>query len=651
MSRVRERSSLGYTWMTDTIRAGARVGAVLTMFCASLAADVVYVDAGAPGAATGESWADAFPSLQDGLAAAVAGDEVWVVAGVYRPDDGAGVTPGDITASFEVPAGVSVFGGFAGIESSLTQRAQLFDATVLTGDLLGDDDGTLATIGDNAEHVVRIPAGDGARLDGVTVRAGDAPAPGGGGGILVIDGAPLLRQVRVVENKAAAEGAGLYVLGGAARVERCAFAFNRSGDLARTGSGGAVFVVDGTPTFTDCTFDDNRAGGADLARGGAVFLANGDTTFVRCAFTRNLAQHVDQIFGTSYGGALCAYSGAVTLVNCRFADNAAVAVDSAHGGALRVIFASASLVNCVWSSNVSLGTPGYGGAVSLNRGTAEIVGCTFWANRAEASGPFGFAVEVGGVFAETGAVVDLRNSILWGNTEAGARGEGAQVSAGVSIDTSCIEGWTGGLGGVGNFGLDPLFVDPLGIDGTAGTLDDDLTLGAGSPCIDAGNAAALPADVADLDADTDIAEDLPLDAGDAARIAAGAVDMGAYERSPWVTVGGGTQNLAEAPRLYVSGPLTPASTVTLAVGGAPASAAAFVVLGTSVVDAPFKGGLLVPAPTVVVEGLTTSALGTLAASGTWPAGAPSGFDVALQVWSKPTGSAWVGSHGVVGTTP
>jgi hypothetical protein len=65
--------------------------------------------------------------------------------------------------------------------------------------------------------------------------------------------------------------------------------------------------------------------------------------------------------------------------------------------------------------------------------------------------------------------------------------------------------------GVGNIIADPRFVNPLGPDGIAGTEDDDLRLLADSPCIDAGNTVALPADTLDLDNDGDTAEPLPLD--------------------------------------------------------------------------------------------------------------------------------------------
>jgi hypothetical protein len=79
---------------------------------------------------------------------------------------------------------------------------------------------------------------------------------------------------------------------------------------------------------------------------------------------------------------------------------------------------------------------------------------------------------------------------------------------------------TGGLGGVGNLGLDPLFVSP----GTG-----DFHLGFGSPCRNSGSNAALPSDIADLDGDGNYVEATPLDLDLLARIQGFVVDMGAYE--------------------------------------------------------------------------------------------------------------------------
>jgi hypothetical protein len=128
------------------------------------------------------------------------------------------------------------------------------------------------------------------------------------------------------------------------------------------------------------------------------------------------------------------------------------------------------------------------------------------------------------------------NCILWGNTDGGPTDESAQIyNSGSTPDVNycCVQGWTGGLGGTGNIGDDPLFKDA------------DLSLSFDSPCIDAGDNNSVPADTADLDGDGRTTERTPLDLADNARFtndpvvvdtgnpAVGypdIVEMGAYER-------------------------------------------------------------------------------------------------------------------------
>ena len=113
----------------------------------------------------------------------------------------------------------------------------------------------------------------------------------------------------------------------------------------------------------------------------------------------------------------------------------------------------------------------------------------------------------------------LHNCVLWSNTDGGGDIEVAQVhldGSTVSVDYSCIEGWSGGLGGAGNIGAAPGFVDADGADNTWGTEDDDLHLSVGSPCINTADPTFSPQPgQTDLDG--------------YARVICGVVDMGACE--------------------------------------------------------------------------------------------------------------------------
>ena len=67
----------------------------------------LYVDDDAPPGGDGTSWETAFTFLQDALAAAPRyfgenGGVIWVAGGTYRPDQGAGITPGAICSSVRI---------------------------------------------------------------------------------------------------------------------------------------------------------------------------------------------------------------------------------------------------------------------------------------------------------------------------------------------------------------------------------------------------------------------------------------------------------------------------------------------------------------------------------------------------------------------
>ena len=150
---------------------------------------VVYVNANSGAASPdGCSWGNAFPKLQDALTVSTAGDEIWVAAGAYYPDEGAGQTNDSRTSTFRLKSGVAVYGGFAGAETTRSQRDPSVNVTVLSGDI-----GALGAAADNAYQVVNIigSLADVYVLDGFTVTGGNSNGSSGhGGGIYIQNASP-----------------------------------------------------------------------------------------------------------------------------------------------------------------------------------------------------------------------------------------------------------------------------------------------------------------------------------------------------------------------------------------------------------------------------------------------------------------------------
>ena len=121
----------------------------------------------------------------------------------------------------------------------------------------------------------------------------------------------------------------------------------------------------------------------------------------------------------------------------------------------------------------------------------------------------------------------------------------------------------------------------------------------------------------------------------------------------WVPVGGAVPGSNGTPQLAGSGNLVGGQPLTLTLTSAKPVTPATLIIGLSLLNAPFKGGTLVPNPSFLIFGLSTNAHGTLALSATWPSGLPSGFTFYTQYWipdaAGPAGFA--ASNGLAGTTP
>ncbi len=133
----------------------------------------IFVDSNASGANNGSSWANAFTSLQSALAVANSTKQVWVAAGTYIPH------ASDRKGTFNLLTGTKMYGGFNGTETATSQRNVKTNITVLSGDLLGNDNNTIldteATRSDNSYHVITLRgAPQDVVVDGFTISGGNA---------------------------------------------------------------------------------------------------------------------------------------------------------------------------------------------------------------------------------------------------------------------------------------------------------------------------------------------------------------------------------------------------------------------------------------------------------------------------------------------
>jgi len=605
---------------------------------AAAQATVLRVDLDAVGAGTGASWTDAFPDLQAALstAAALADGgmpvQLWVAEGSYAP---AGPL-GPQGATFRLHDGIGLYGGFAGTETGFAQRDVLAHPVVLTGDLQGDDLPNFVNHYTNSWHVVTADGvGPSAVLDGFTIRGGYAndsfSGGGSGGGLRATGGAPTVARCTFTDNYAQT-GAGIILSGATgASFTDCVISDN----LAQPYRAGGMYVATGAGVLIEgCTFRSNRAiGFGSPSDAGGIFIDPGTTpTIRRCVFKGNSTTNP----GVNYdnGGAICNLSDGMVLDGCVFAGNTAEV-----GGA---VWNAGDTVtsNCLFTGNSAVVA---GGLMNFFN-TTTIVNCTFSANSATDGG--------GGMTNNYAPQVFIRNCVLWGNTSPGQELIKQQIhnfSATVQIRWSDVQALFLQIPGEdppdpakfpGCLDINPLFTDANGADNVNGTLDDDLRLAAGSPCLDAGNNSYVPAGALSDAAAAPRFHDVPA-APDTGSGSSPLVDMGALETgaiSPWAKVAGGAgaglPGVRGVPVLSGAGSLKAGSPGVLALRGArpaaPVPPIAVLFISAGVGAAPFKGGLLAAFPPLVILTLATDASGGLSLGwSAWPAGA-SGASLTFQ---------------------
>ncbi|MEJ2303387.1 MAG: Ig-like domain-containing protein [Anaerolineales bacterium] len=479
------------------------------------AGQVIYVDADASPPNDGTSWMDAFTDLQAALSAATGGDEIWVAQGVYWPTIGS-----DRSIAFDLKAGVAIYGGFTGAESTREQRDSdpATNNTVLSGDI-----GTQVLPDDNSYSVVTSSAVTAtAVLDGFTITGGVATGSRGlphpdrsGGGMHNNNSTPTLANLRFIGNQASWGGAMMNNKSDPA-MTNIVFEENTASN-----SGGGLYNKNSNPRLDNVTFSDNTAGA-----GGGMYNDTADPLLSNVEFSLNTA--------SGNGGGMHNTNSSPTLVNLTFQGDTA-----ALGGGIYNDGGAPTLTNMIFSGETA--TNGAGIYNLASNPTATNLSLS--GNEA-APGLGG----LGGGFYNDASAPNLQNIILWGNLDSSGMTGSAQIyntnGSTPAITHSLVQGsgasgasWDASLGtdGGGNLDDDPLFLrapDDGGDGWGVGGNDDygDLRLGTASLAINAGDTSLLPPDTTDLDADGNTTEPLPYDLNNNPRVLDAVVDMGAYEQ-------------------------------------------------------------------------------------------------------------------------
>ena len=290
-------------------------------------AKVIYVNGANASSGNGTNWSNAYTFLRDALDDSLPGDKIYLAKGTYYPDDGDTGYYGDRELSFELNK-VTIYGGFAGNETSLAQRDPIANPTILSGEIWAVTDTTPGYERYWSLHVVVLKGNS--KLDGLTIEKGRA-----------------------------------------------------NGDDAPYNQGGGCLAPSGmTLTLVNCTLDQNMA----CQSGGAV---SGTVVATNCTFSNNFVnnEHLlssapdrlrNWIFSPSCSGG--AITGDVTATNCKFLANQVTVealdlenVCSSTGGAISGT--TINLRGCVFDSNEAIATahslPGvYSGATASARGGA-----------------------------------------------------------------------------------------------------------------------------------------------------------------------------------------------------------------------------------------------------------------------------------------
>lgn len=331
-------------------------------------------------------------------------------------------------------------------------------------------------------------------IEGFTVTGGSSS------GVDVNDATVTVRD-SIIDGNSGGQGGGLSSFLGVITLENVTFSNNSAG------SGGGVGVAGGSISATNLDFVENTAS----QFGAGLFVNHAEVNLSDLEFTDNgTSQPTDDGVGIIYftfgGGAAYIKNADGLIANVRGTGNSAFA----GGGIYFAGDGQLEVANVLFSENVA------GLGVLYSNAASPVITNATVINNAETSGGNTF-----GVFTTFNAEPVVRNSIFKNNSSHGeSGGNGITTFSNVIIDGPFFSAIDDGV----------IQIDPQ--------LDSDGRPLPGSPVIDAGNNATVPAAVVtDLDGNPRFVDDP--DTPDTGQGTAPIVDLGAFEFQPPVVANSG----------------------------------------------------------------------------------------------------------------
>lgn len=468
--------------------AGHKYVILVTLLAASVFAansranEIIYVNASATGANDGTSWTNAYLDLQGALEEAAVrcvdtSCEIWVAAGTYKPDRGTG----DSLANFQLVNNVGTYGGFAGWESEREQRDWEANVTVLSGDLLENDDPHFAPTSncciphegvgcddsscedavcaeyksccipsshfwndfcadlavhvccqicgpdrcENSLHIVTADSvGPTTVLDGFTIQSGHARSlnypDSTGGGVLNLSADPTIAHCTFQDNHARDRGAAISNADGSSPlITDCAFVANRKDAVTN--------YFDSHALIQRCLFVANRMlQGVITAEDSEIFVS--DSTF---------DANEPQQAGPVGGGAIFSFDP-ITVIDSEFRNHVHCHSIKSYGSCLVVNsdFVSNSRTAIYSSGETEIIDSRFlensfelGGGAIANYDVLNLLNCEFFANSVDDDG--------GAIITGLGSNTTARNCTFSGN-EAGRRGGAIYNDFGILEIVDCM---------------------------------------------------------------------------------------------------------------------------------------------------------------------------------------------------------------------